>query len=168
MKKPSGANRYDGLLEPWKVHLITSRAKRLGFRRHDLEDARQEVALAVNDFHFDATRGAAESTGLTILIDNRLKALRRKAKRYSARVRNATDTAAPEPAISSGQADVDLRLDVLAAEATLNSAERTILSALAQGQSIRRIARRLGRGWHSVNRVILKVQDRFRAMGLED
>ena len=167
MKKPSDANRYDGLLEPWKVQLIISRATRLGFRRHDLEDVQQDVALAIIDFRFDPGRGVAESTVLTALVDNRLKSLRRKARRYIARVANATDTAAPEPE-SFPEWNLPLRLDVLAAETTLSPSERTILSSLAQGQSVRQIARRMGHGWHRVNRVIRRIQDRFRKMGLED
>ena len=69
MKKPSDANRYDGLLEPWKVQLIISRATRLGFRRHDLEDVQQDVALAIIDFRFDPGQNVAESTVLTALVD---------------------------------------------------------------------------------------------------
>ena len=167
MRKRATQNRYDGLLEPWKVQLIISRAKRLGFRRHDLEDVQQEVMLEVIAFRFDPARGTAESTPLTTLIDHRLKALRRKAARYAARITNAGDTVTLEEACLVYDDSTAIRLDVMAAMTRLTDEELAVCLRLIQGQSVRQIARQLKRGWHSVNRIIQGIQDRFGTMGLE-
>ena len=66
------------------------RAKRLGIRRHDLEDAQQEIVLDVLDFRFDAAKsnGACERTALTSLIDRRLMTMLRAKRRYAQRVQS--------------------------------------------------------------------------------
>ncbi len=55
---------YEGVVDHWKVDLIRTRARRLGVRRHDLEDAQQEIALDVQKFHFKSAKsnGACERT----------------------------------------------------------------------------------------------------------
>lgn len=164
MQKRVIVNRYDGLLESWKVRLIVSRAKRLGFRRHDLEDVQQELALDVIAFRYDPSKGAAEPTALTSMIDNRLKAIRRRSWRYAMRVTSAGDGPQLEVLLVDGQAD--LRLDVLTVMATLSATELAICLRLIQGQSVRQIARHLKRGWHWVDRIIKGIRGRFELMGL--
>jgi DNA-directed RNA polymerase specialized sigma24 family protein len=167
MKRRVSENKYEGLLAPWKVRLIISRAKRLGFRRHDLEDVQQEVVLEVVAFRFDPAKGASESTPLTKLIDNRLKAIRRKAARYAARITSVGDAMAMEEASLFCEETVPLRLDVMTALASMTGDEIAVCIHLIHGLSVRQIARELGRGWHSVNRIIIGIRERFRTMGLE-
>jgi DNA-directed RNA polymerase specialized sigma24 family protein len=167
MRKRAAQNKYDGLLEPWKVRLIVSRARRLGFCRHDLEDAQQEVILAVMAFAFDPAKGAAESTALTAVIDNQLKALRRKAARYDARITSIGDAAALEKACPVYEENLPIRLDLLTVMTRLTSEELDMCLRLIQGQSIGQIARELHRGWHTVNRAIRRIRERFVFMGLE-
>jgi len=54
-------NRYNGVLEGWKVLLIRARARRLKFRGQDLDEAVQEVALALIDFRFDSAHPSQAS-----------------------------------------------------------------------------------------------------------
>jgi len=166
VRKRATQNRYDGLLEPWKIQLITSRAKRLGFRRHDLEDVQQEVIMEVVAFRFDPSKGAGESTPLTAMIDHRLKTIRRKAARYAAKVANAGDALTLEKACLVYEDSTAVRLDVMTAMTRLTGEEIAICLRLIQGQSVRQIARQLKRGWHSVNRTIRGIRRRFQAMGL--
>ena len=72
-------NHYEPVLQKWQSDLIIARARRMGFRGHDLLDAQQEVALAVMLFRFDLAKsnGAAETTALTALIDRQLKTMLR-------------------------------------------------------------------------------------------
>ena len=80
-------NIYEGVIDDWKVELFRMCAKRLGIRRHDLEDVQQEIVLDVLDFRFDAAKsnGACERTALTSLIDRRLMTMLRGKRRYSRR-----------------------------------------------------------------------------------
>lgn len=64
-------NSYDGVLDDWKLKLITRRARRMGFRDFELDDAQQQTVLALLHFRFDPARanGACESTAVTAVID---------------------------------------------------------------------------------------------------
>jgi DNA-directed RNA polymerase specialized sigma24 family protein len=167
MKRKASDNRYDGLVEPWKVQLLVSRARRLGFRRHELEDVQQEVILEVIAFPFDPSKGASESTPLTAMIDNRLKALRRKARRYAARITSVGDAPGLEEAGLTCEDEAGLRMDMLSAMALLTPNELAICAGLIRGQSVNQIALRLNRSWHTVHRMIHAIRRRFLAMGLE-
>ena len=48
MKGNGHVNDYGGLVEPWKVALIAARARRFGFRGHELEDVQQEIIYILN------------------------------------------------------------------------------------------------------------------------
>ena len=67
-----------------KLDLIRSRAVRFGIKRHDLEDAVQDVIIDLLEFtpDPDKTNGATESTVLIAVIDRRLMEWLRTQKRY--------------------------------------------------------------------------------------
>lgn len=156
---------YDGLVEPWKVDLIVSRAKRLGFRRHDLEDVQQDLILDVARFRYDTVRsnGATEATALTALVDNRLKKLIRTEARYRAHLENH----AREPERAREQAADTYPADVWKVVETLAPRERAVCNALAQGCSRQELARTLGCGWHTVNRLMRRIRERFGQFGFD-
>ena len=66
-----------------KLNLIKTRARLMGFRRHDLEDAVQEVMLEVLEFKYEPEKsnGATETTALTTVIDRKLVSLTRVNRR---------------------------------------------------------------------------------------
>jgi DNA-binding NarL/FixJ family response regulator len=127
----------------------------------------QEVILEVIGFRFDPSKGAAECTPLTALIDHRLKAIRRKAKRYAARITSAGDTMTLTEGRLLYEDSTAIRLDVMAAMSRLTRDEIAICLRLIEGQSVRQIARRLHRGWHSINRIVAGIRKHFRLMGLD-
>ena len=75
-----------------KLDLVKSRARIMGFRRHDLEDAVQEVMLSVLEFQYDPEQpnGGTETTALITVIDRRLLILKRAKRRYAGLVDRAT------------------------------------------------------------------------------
>ena len=50
---------------------ISSRARRMGFRGHDIEDVQQQIMLVLMDFRLDAEKanGASSQTAITSVID---------------------------------------------------------------------------------------------------
>ena len=157
--------KYDGVLEQWKVDLVIHRAKLLGFRPHELPDALQEAVIVVLDFQYDPNHanGAAERTALITVIDNRLRKMKRSATRYRAHVErfglNATEFSRDE---------VDFcAMDVASAVADLTEREQSVCRGLSEGFSKAQIARKLGCGWHTVERVIRRLRDRFEELGLD-
>ncbi len=157
--------RYEGIMEPWKVELITSRAKRMGFHEDEVPDLLQDLALVLGRFRYDPVKanGAKESTVLQTLIDNHLLFVRRTAKRYRAHVEFASHRGEP-----THHADEDhLAIDVRHAVAMLPEREQFICRSLAEGRSRHEIARRLGCGWYTLKRAIKRIAEHFEELGLE-
>jgi len=167
-------NNYDGLLEQWKVQLMIRRARRLGFRPDEIDDALQELVLDVLAFRFEPgkSNGATEATALTAVIDKRLRTIRRAWRRYqkyvaALRRERGVDEGRdlwPEPA---EDATAILILDVREAIAMLSAKERRLCRALLAGQTLADVARRTGCDWHVPARVLAHVRRQFQALGLE-
>ncbi len=154
-------NNYDGLLEQWKVRLMASRAKRLGFRPDQIEDAQQELVLDVLAFRFDPLRsnGATEATALTALIDKRLRAIQRASRRYRNRLTGLKAQLGVDEARDRWPHPVEdmtelLVMDVREAVSRLPSPQRRLCKALIREGSLARVARRDRCGWHTVGRSV--------------
>ena len=162
------SNPYEGLVEAWKVELIASRAKRFGVRRQDLEDAQQEIVLDILEFRFDEAKanGACERTALTSLIDRRLMTFARSKRRYEKHVEPApnpcSDKSDGREPFAEPMETHSLALDVRDAIAGLSAEEQAVCAALAEGESIAEIARRLGRSWHAANKLVDRLRRRSR------
>ena len=157
--------KYDGVIEQWKVDLITHRAKLLGFRAHELPDALQEAVLVVLEFEYDPNHanGATERTALVPIIDNRLRKMKRSATRYRAHLERLGQSA---PEFSREEVDPRV-LDVASVVADLTEREQAVCRGLADGLSKAQIARELGCGWHTVERIIRRLRQRFEELGLD-
>lgn len=166
-------NDYGELIENWKAALIVSRAIRMGFRRHDLEDVQQQVVVALLAFEFDPAKsnGASEATAITALIDKKLKAIQRARSRYAKRVVGHTDESREEASLAAtdefSTALVAQTLDVREAVADLPPPAQQICTALADGLSINEIARALGVGWHTIRRQVAGIRGYFEFLGLD-
>ena len=168
----TNSNRYDGIVEAWKIELIVSRAQRLGIRRHDLEDAQQEIVLDVLSFRFDEAKsnGACERTVLTSVIDRRLMTIARTKKRYEKHV-------GPMPAEMWNDGEREpftepikqqsLEMDMRDAIGAMSDEEQAVCAALATGESIAEIARQLGRSWHAANTIVARIRWHFEQLGLD-
>lgn len=156
---------YDGLVEQWKVDLIVRRARRMGFRRDELPDIQQEIVMDVLEFRYDPARsnGAKERTVLQTLIDNCLRHIKRTAMRDRAKVERFRDRVEE----TYDATEQELALDVRDAVADLPPRERDVCRALADGCSRHEIARQLGCGWHTVDRLIRRIRDHFQKIGLD-
>ena len=157
---------YDGLVEPWKVDLIVARAKCMGFRCDEIEDAQQELILDVMKFRYETAKsnGATETTALVALIDNRLKKLVRTRARYRAHVDRFREDAelSYEPITGDERA-----IDVRGVVASLAEREREVCRALGFGLTKHEIAKMLGCGWHTVDRIVSHIRQRFEECGLD-
>jgi len=156
---------YDGLVEQWKVDLIVRRAKRMGFRNDELADIQQEIILDVLEFQYDPAKsnGAKERTALQSLIDNRLRHIRRTAMREKVKIKRIRDQVRQ----SYDDAEQQRVLDVHDAIAALSPREQAVCRALAEGRSKHEIAKQLGCGWHTVDRLVCRIRDRFEKIGLD-
>lgn len=166
-------NDYGNLVEKWKVKLIVTRARRMGFRADEIEDAQQEIVLDVMAFRFDAGRsnGAAEPTALTALIDNRLRSIRRARRRYEKQLeRLKADLGVDEARDRRPQPEEDQRhllvVDVRSAVARLAGRQRAICDALAAGDSLRDAAAKARCCRDTTARVAAELRRQFRNAGL--
>lgn len=156
---------YDGIIEKWKVNLIISRAKRCGFKPHELPDALQEAVLVVLEFKYDPdhAQGATERTALVAVIDNRLRKMKRAATRYRTHLERLGDSAT-----EFSRDEIDTRaMDVASAIGDLSPREQQVCRGLADGLSVAQMAKWMGCGWHTVDRIIRRLRQRFEELGLE-
>ncbi|MGE4157639.1 MAG: hypothetical protein AB7F75_00915 [Planctomycetota bacterium] len=156
---------YDGIVEPWKVELIVTRARRMGFRWDEIPDAQQQMILDVVGFEYDAAKsnGAKESTALQALIDNHLKKFCRSNARYRAHLDRLGST------VSDGAFSPNLHaiLDVRAVVAELPEREQAVCRMLAEGCRKVDIARKLGCCWHTVASIVRRLRRLFEELGLD-
>ncbi len=168
-------NNYDGLVEPWKVDLIEERARRRGMKQlADINDAEQEIILAVMAFKFDKAKsnGASEMTAMTALIDRKLLFMRRSAARQKLREEKYLQTQPGQIEGAPGPLDVDFErtmqstCDVQMALKHLDQIEKEVCQELSNGKSLLQIARGLGVTRYKVERIVEGIRQRFESFGL--
>lgn len=78
------ADVYAGVIAPWKVRLVTSRAKRRGVRGADLDEVVRRILIQLLDFEYCESRsnGATEATAITALVDRQIAYYRRGDARH--------------------------------------------------------------------------------------
>lgn len=158
-----------------KLTLVTGRARLLGFRRHDLEDAVQEVMLAVLEFEYapEKSNGATETTALTTVIDRRLKLLKRSQRRYAGLLERAAGHLAAEHSgfqegagVEDGSADREvLGAEIAAVMADMDEESQQVCRMLTDGLSTRRIADELQTSWHRADRLVAGIREKLQAAG---
>ena len=159
-------NQYAGIIEPWKLRLISGRARRRGFRGEDLDEVVQRIVIALLDFQFDESRsnGAKEATAVTAIVDRQLAFYWRGESRY----RKHVDQAAlkSEPSIDYRNT-FDESLDVQKAIASLPKCAQQVCAALGNGLSIRETAKKLGMSGHTVDRQVRFIRRHLERCGFE-
>jgi DNA-directed RNA polymerase specialized sigma24 family protein len=159
-------NQYDGCLDQWKVDLALARIRAFRIPRDEWPDAQQRLALTMLRFQFDPQRGAKESTALCRIINNQLASMLRSRRRAQTRLaRHQAQTERDGRLIYEDS--IALRLDVRLVVAELPLLERRVCAALMQGDSVPRIASRLGRSCPTVRRIIARIRRRFKAIDLD-
>ena len=157
-------NDYSGVLEPWKVRLICRRARRMGFRKCELDDVQQQVVLALLDFRFDDAKsnGASEVTALTSVIDRQLAMIRRSETRIQQRLETAAKTCDE----CYEMHEMVLAMDVATAIESLPELDQQICRELSLGNSVNQLAKTLGIGWHAARTHIEAIRRHFEQVGL--
>jgi len=170
-------NDYEGLLESWKVQLIVERAKRKGFRAHEIEDALQEIVLALLNYQYDPNQpnGGSEKTAVTSLIDKNLTFIQRTRARHAKHVQKYGErlgSRKEEDQLDWSQAEaehrIDLRYDMATVGSRMKPLEREICTGLSQGKSRLQIAKSLGLTPYRLDRIIDEIADVLREAGLEE
>jgi DNA-directed RNA polymerase specialized sigma24 family protein len=166
---------HDNSIPRWKTDLIQIRARRLGFQTHELEEIQQDLLPNVVDFRFDPSKanGGTERTALTRVIDNLLIKIVRSRGRYQKMVNTVAEQAQHDEACREDLAEApgitawDRQHDVADCLQRLDDEDRLVCEALAEGEAVSQIARRLGLSWSAMEAVIARIRQRFTAMGLD-
>ncbi len=170
-------NDYGSLVEAWKVDLIIDRARLKGFREDEIEDAQQEIVLAILDFKYDPNNeaGATEATALTALIDRQLAFILRKQARRAKhekkyRLLHGVVDDKPIPVVAQDaqqEREIDFPADVHRAVCDLSPFEQQVCAALADGQACSSIAEDVGVSRYELDRTVNRIGDVFRAQNLD-
>lgn len=153
-----------------KQELIRSRAVRLGLRRHDLEDAVQDVMLDLLEFSPDPekTNGASESTILVAVIDRRLMEGLRTRNRYQDMVERcgAMLPSEDELLVDGEFGSCDLAMDVDTILSQLSDFEQRVGRMLMAGHTITSITREFKVGRQCVEDAVAAIRTRLVEEGL--
>jgi len=153
-----------------KLDLIRSRVVRFKIKRHDLEDAVQEVALYLLTFKTDpaTANGASESTILTGAIDLRLKQWLRTKQRYQNMIERCGSMlpSGDELAYDSSVDASDVEMDVASLLADLTEFEQRVGQMLSEGHNATSIARKLRVKRPAVCEAMSVIRERFASAGL--
>ena len=153
-----------------KLDLIRSRAVRFGIKRHDLEDAIQDVVVDLLQFTPDPskTNGASESTILIAVIDRRLMEWLRSRKRYRDMVDRcgALLPSEGESATDGGYATSELAIDVATVLSQLPDFEQQVGQMLTEGHTVTSITRKLNLGRQRVEDAVATIRTRLAEAGL--
>ena len=168
-------NNAERLTLEEKLDLVKSRARIMGFRRHDLEDAVQEVMLSVLEFQYDPEQpnGGTETTALITVIDRRLLLLKRARRRYAGLVDRAAANLAVEcrgfedgPFVNDDQAEQHLvSEEVDAVVASMDDEMQQVARMLMDGLSTKAVAEQLDMSWHRADRIVNAIRERLEAAG---
>lgn len=153
-----------------KLELIRSRAVRFGIKRHDLEDAVQDVILDLLEFTPDPekTNGATESTILIAVIDRRLMEWIRTRTRYQDMVERcgAMLPSEDELLVDGEFGACDLAMDVATILSQLSDFEQRVGRMLMAGHTITSITRELKVGRQCVEDAVTAIRSRLVDEGL--
>ncbi len=168
-------NNAERLTLEEKLNLVKSRARIMGFRRHDLEDAVQEVMLSVLEFQYDPEQpnGGTETTALTTVIDRRLSLLNRAKRRYAGLVDRASKNLAVEcqgyedgPFVDDDQAVQRLVSDeVETVIFSMDDEMQQVVRLLMDGLSTKAVAEQLDMSWHRADRIVTAIREHLEAVG---
>ena len=153
-----------------KLELIRSRAVRFGLKRHDLEDAVQDVIIDLLEFtpDPDKTNGASESTILIAVIDRRLMEWLRTRNRYQDMVERCGAMLPSEDELPTdgGHEASELMMDVESILSQLPEFEQRVGRMLTEGHTITSITRELSVGRQCVEDAVDAIRDRLSESGL--
>lgn len=153
-----------------KLELIRSRAVRFGIKRHDLEDAVQDVILDLLEFTPDPekTNGATESTILIAVIDRRLMEWIRTRTRYQNMVERcgAMLPSEDELIVDGGYESSDLAMDVATILSQLSAFEQQVGRMLTEGHTVTSITRELKVGRQCVEDAVAVIRLRLVEEGI--
>lgn len=161
-------NKYTNVMDDWQVRLIKSRARRVGFNSHDSEDVSQQIAVETAAFTFDPARasGAAPEAVLATIVKRHVQCAARGRSRYRKRMEHFKESCRAVP--TGIEPKHEMELDVRMAVEQLPPEMQRVCAMLAEGESIASVAEALGCGWHTAERMITRICDRFEKMGLNE
>lgn len=139
----------------------------MGFPAHEIDDLKQDIVPILIVFKFDDAKsnGAKESTAVQALIMNQLRNKRRGCAREHAKIERYKQLM-PRDA-ESCPLKTPCELDIQAEIDDLKPSDRFICSCLANGDSVEGIRKQMGCGWHTIDRAVHHIRERFQKLELD-
>ena len=168
-------NSYDGLIEQWKVGMITARARRYGFHEDDIPDIEQQIVPELLKVGFvpGLTGGAKETTFVIEVIDRQLKKMLRDRGRDVRRANYKThslDDLITERTFfrMHTKERYELLIDLEPAVSGLSAEERDTCEGLMKGDTQAEIARERKRSKAAISEIVKRLREKLRKWGLGD
>ena len=168
-------NSYGGLIEQWKVKMITTSARRYGFSESEIQDIEQRIVMELLEVDFDPglAGGAKETTFIFEVIDRQLKKALRDKKRDVRRANYETvplDDPITERTFFKMHRDerFELLIDLERAMAGLSAEEREICEGLMKGNTQAEIAREKKRSKAAMSETVKRLREKLRSWGIDE
>jgi hypothetical protein len=164
-------NPYGSMIEDWKVEMVAERARRMGFRRDEIDDVLQQIVPVLMRFRPTGANGAGERTAFGTVIERRLTSLRRGRMYGERRLREYRGNHVEADFLDLDQMDHERRFGlgewVRTAVAGLPSVEQAVCGALAAGRSQEAVAAQMGITRYALANMIKEIRGRLAAQGID-
>jgi len=166
---------YDQQVEAWKLNLVKERIHEHGFRCGDIDEAHQDVMLAVINFKYDPekSKGASERTALTTVIDNQLLLIKRGRARYKKNVQKYRELCVPHDLDNNldlkhmeHQRRHELEQDVQSLISRLDPMDQRVCKKLMDGEPIFHVAKSLDMSRYDVARSVGRIREILESLTL--
>lgn len=162
-------NEYAGIMDDWQVRMINARARRMGLNSHDRDDVAQQIAIETVAFTSNPDRcncATVPEAVLATIVNRQVQGAARQCVRYRQRIERLAQR--DGVGLREFEPKHELELDVRTAVAQLPLRQQRVCAMLSDGQSIASIAKALRCGWHTVERLIANIRERFAEFGLSE
>lgn len=145
------------------LNVIARRAKAIGFRRQDVEDAVQDVAVSILEFEYvpEKWQGLGQDAALDILIARRLTDLFRRhirRERFESRLPKFNDIIEPK--------DQEMPVDLRELVASLSAREQAVCQAIEESASLDAAAQAVGCSTEQLQDILAGMRRRFADAGM--
>ena len=165
MNTSANSNTYNGIIDEWKMDIVSAIANRMGLPPDAIDDAQQEVAIQLLKRSYDTQKsnGASEATLVGIIARNIIQKMRRGSLRYADRIERLKTVRPPAEDVVDATNHLG---ETWMLVATMKPDCQQVAALLAEGLELNTIANRLGWRWDRVRRVVDELRRSFTRAGL--
>jgi|GEM_PF-5623542 len=140
----------------------------MGFSSQDCDDIAQQIAIEIGAFTFDPARanGASPEAVFAVIVKRQMQCAARRRSRYRRRLERYMQG---QHAVATGvESKHEMELDVRMVVERLPRDLQRVCELLSEGESTAGVAKALNCGWHTAQRMVASIHERFEKLRLNE